>query len=117
MTETVWPKHADQRLLRVLKGQIEGSLALLHKSTDDGLAKLMDAMDQNPGGAVEGDILAALTDLQNIDRVMQRITNVMTTLDDWSKATDPVTGKPLWEEEVSKRYVMEEERQTLRKEL
>ncbi len=117
MTDEVWPQVADRRLLRVLAGQLEGALALLKESSEDGLIKLSGALDEQPGEAVEFQIMEALTDLQNIDRVSQRLNNVRTCLSDWSEAAEAGEGAPSWEEAVSKRYVMEEEREVLRKEL
>ncbi len=118
MGDSVWPQTADRRLLRVLAGQLEGALSLLKESSEDGLIKLSGALDEQPGEAVEFQIMEALTDLQNIDRVSQRLHNVRTCLADWSEAVEPAgEGTPAWEEVVSKRYVMEEEREVLRKEL
>jgi len=118
MQSSVWPESADKRLLMVLKKQVEGALALLNASTEDGLIKLTDAMDRDVEGVLADDIMAALTDFQAIDRVMQRLKNVETCLNDWSDAqAEAQGGQPLWKDEVEKRYVMEEERQVLRSEL
>jgi len=117
MTDSVWPQEADKRLLRVLSGQLEGALALLKDSSEDGLIKLSGALDEQPGEAVEFQIMEALTDLQNIDRVSQRLNNVRTCLADWSETAVAESGDPAWKDVVSKRYVMEEEREVLRKEL
>jgi len=118
MQSSVWPESADKRLLMVLKKQVEGALALLNASTEDGLIKLTDAMDRDVEGILADDIMAALTDFQAIDRVMQRLKNVETCLNDWGQAaTAAKEGQPLWKNEVEKRYVMEEERQVLRSEL
>ena len=117
MSETVWPKHADKRLLRVLQKQVQGSVELLSSSSEDGLVKLMGILDMGVSGEVEAAIMDALTDLQNIDRVSQRLNNVKSCLDEWASAQEDATGAALWEEEVSKRYVMEEERVVLRGEL
>jgi len=117
MTDSVWPQVADRRLLRVLAGQLEGALNLLKESSEDGLLKLSGALDEQPGDAVEFQIMEALTDLQNIDRVSQRLNNVRTCLTDWSETAEPIEGDVHWKEVVSKRYVMEEEREVLRKEL
>ncbi len=117
MSETVWPKQADKRLLRVLQKQIEGSVELLSKSSEDGLVKLMGILDMGVSPEVEAAIMDALTDLQNIDRVSQRLNNVKSCLDDWATARPDASEAVLWEEEVSKRYVMEEERVVLRGEL
>lgn len=118
MPSSVWPKTADQKLLVVLRKQVSGSLDLLNRSTEDGLIKLTGAMDRDTGGELADDIIGALTDLQNIDRVMQRLRNVESCLADWASAQDgrqPM--ETLWESEMEKRYVMEEERQVLRSEL
>ncbi len=117
MSETVWPKQADKRLLRVLQKQVEGSVDLLQSSSEGGLAKLMGILDMGVSPEVEAAIMDALTDLQNIDRVSQRLNNVKSCLDDWATAQPDVSDAALWEEEVSKRYVMEEERMVLRGEL
>ena len=117
MSETVWPKHADKRLLRVLQKQVQGSVELLSSSSEDGLVKLMSVLDMGVSGEVEAAIMDALTDLQNIDRVSQRLNNVASCLDDWASVQEDETGAALWEEEVAKRYVMEEERVVLRGEL
>jgi len=62
--------------------------------------------------------MAALTELQNIDRVMQRLNNVMSCLDEWSEATkDKPVGEATWKDTVHNRYVMEEERLVLKDEL
>ncbi|MDQ6950226.1 MAG: hypothetical protein Q9M26_01015 [Mariprofundales bacterium] len=117
MTDAVWPQMADKRLLKVLAGQLEGALTLLKDSSEDGLIKLSGALDEQPGEAVEFQIMEALTDLQNIDRVSQRLHNVRTCLADWSETAPDASGDPAWKDVVSKRYVMEEEREVLRKEL
>jgi hypothetical protein len=117
MSQTVWPKQADKRLLRVLQKQIEGSVELLSSSSEEGLVKLMGILDMGVSPEVEAAIMDALTDLQNIDRVSQRLNNVKSCLDDWATAQPDTTAAALWEEEVSKRYVMEEERVVLRGEL
>ncbi|MDX8384302.1 MAG: hypothetical protein R8M45_09490 [Ghiorsea sp.] len=117
MSDSVWPKHADKRLIRVLQKQLEGSVDLLHSSSEDGLIKLTEVLDMGISPEIEAKIMDALTDLQNIDRVSQRMTNVKTCLSDWADQQPDASGKSLWEEEVSKRYVMEEERMVLRGEL
>ncbi len=117
MSESVWPKQADKRLLRVLQKQIEGSVELLSSSSEEGLVKLMGILGMGVSPEVEAAIMDALADLQNIDRVSQRLNNVKSCLDDWATAQPDTTGLVLWEEKVSKRYVMEEERLVLRGEL
>ncbi|MBL1352549.1 MAG: hypothetical protein COA61_004325 [Zetaproteobacteria bacterium] len=117
MNDSVWPQTADKRLLQVLKKQVQGSLELLSESSEDGLIKLTEILDMGVSDAVEEAIMAALTDLQNIDRVSQRLTNVQTCLDDWSMHVGDASQAALWEEEVAKRYVMEEERMVLKGEL
>ena len=117
MPESPWPETADARLLRVLQKQINEALELLGRSTEEGLVKLAEAMDKDESGAVSEDIMAALTDLQNVDRVMQRLRNVETCLADWAQAAPAPSGEPRWREAVESRYVMEEERLVLRSEL
>jgi len=117
MNDSVWPQTADKRLLQVLKKQVQGSLELLSESSEEGLVKLMGVLDMGVSEEVEEAIMAALTDFQNIDRVSQRMTNVQTCLDDWSSHVGDAGQAALWEEEVAKRYVMEEERMVLKGEL
>ncbi len=117
MPESPWPETADARLLRVLQKQVNEALELLSRSTEEGLVKLAGAMDKDESGAVSEDIMAALTDLQNVDRVMQRLRNVETCLADWAGAAPTPEGEPRWREAVESRYVMEEERLVLRSEL
>ena len=117
MPESPWPEVADARLLRVLRRQVAEALELLGRSAEAGLVKLAEAMDRDASGAVSEDIMAALTELQNIDRVMQRLRNVETCLADWAEAAPVPEGEPRWREAVEGRYVMEEERQALRSEL
>ncbi|MFQ5356195.1 MAG: hypothetical protein ACE5DY_06865 [Mariprofundaceae bacterium] len=113
-----WPGVADYRLLRILQKQVSGALELLNTSTEDSLVKLSQAMDHDSSGELTDDIMGALTDLQNIDRVMQRLRNVESCLADWASAsTDQKSDEMLWKGEVEKRYVMEEEREVLRSEL
>lgn len=117
MGDTVWPTQADKRLLSILQKQVQGSLELLQKSTEGGLMHLSEALDSGDSAEAQEKIMLALTELQNIDRVMQRLTNVETTLGDWAAATNAPAGAAMWEDAVSKRYVMEEERQVMRGEL
>ncbi|MDX8407784.1 MAG: hypothetical protein R8L58_05310, partial [Mariprofundaceae bacterium] len=112
----VWPKIADKRLLKVLQKQVEGSVTLLESSSEDGLIKLTEILDMGVSAEMEEKIMAALTDLQNIDRVMQRLNNVKSCLQDWSAASNQ-TSDAAWKDEVEKRYVMEEERTVLKEEL
>ena len=116
MADAVWPKVADKRLIRVLEKQVEGSVQLLEQSSEDGLVKLTEILDMGVSPEVEDRIMAALTDLQNIDRVSQRMNNVKSCLQDWGKAA-PEAPPAVWKEAVEKRYVMEEERQALKEEL
>ncbi len=116
MADTVWPKVADKRLIKVLEKQVDGSMQLLEQSSEDGLIKLTEILDMGVSTEVEDLIMAALTDLQNIDRVSQRMNNVKSCLQDWGKAA-PDAPPALWKDEVEKRYVMEEERQALKEEL
>jgi len=116
--DVIWPKVADPRLLRVMTRQIEGSLQLLNESTENGLMKLSEVLEKNAGTEIEEDIMMALTELQNIDRVMQRLNNVRSCLDEWSQEVkDQDVGDANWKDSVSARYVMEEERLVLRDEL
>jgi len=117
MNDSVWPQQADKRLLRVLQKQVSGSLDLLGESSENGLIKLTEILDMGVSEEVEAKIMDALTDLQNIDRVSQRLTNVKSCLDDWANHAPEVGQAALWEEEVSQRYVMEEERMVLKEEL
>jgi hypothetical protein len=117
MNDSVWPQQADKRLLRVLKKQVGGSLELLNESCEEGLVKLTEILDMGVSEEVEELIMAALTDLQNIDRVSQRLNNVKSCLKDWSDHVPDSGQAALWEEEVSQRYVMEEERMVLKEEL
>ncbi|MDQ7057965.1 MAG: hypothetical protein Q9N62_05810 [Ghiorsea sp.] len=117
MSESIWPKQVDKRLLRVLEKQVQGSVELLATSSEEGLVKLMDILDMGVTPEVEAKLMEALTDLQNIDRVSQRLNNVKSCLSEWAEAQPEATEKAVWEEEVAKRYVMEEERIVLRGEL
>jgi len=117
MNDSVWPQQADKRLLRVLKKQVDGSLELLNESCEEGLVKLTEVLDMGVSEEVEDLIMAALTDLQNIDRVSQRLNNVKSCLKDWSNHVPESSQTALWKEEVSQRYVMEEERMVLKGEL
>ena len=117
MNDSVWPQQADKRLLRVLKKQVGGSLELLNESCEEGLVKLTEVLDMGVSEEVEELIMAALTDLQNIDRVSQRLNNVKSCLKDWSNHVPESGQAALWQEEVSQRYVMEEERMVLKEEL
>jgi len=116
MADAVWPKVADKRLIKVLEKQVDGSMQLLDQSAEDGLIKLTEILDMGVSAEVEDLIMAALTDLQNIDRVSQRMNNVKSCLQDWGKAV-PDAPPAVWKEAVEKRYVMEEERQVLKEEL
>jgi len=117
MNDSVWPQTADKRLLNVLTKQVQGSLELLSESSENGLMKLTEILDMGVSDEVEEAIMEALMEFQNIDRVSQRMTNVQTCLSDWSSHVDDASQAALWEEEVAKRYVMEEERMVLKGEL
>ncbi|MDQ7001698.1 MAG: hypothetical protein Q9N02_03300, partial [Ghiorsea sp.] len=117
MGESIWPKKVDKRLLRVLEKQVQGSVELLATSSEEGLIKLMDILDMGVAPEVEAKLMEALTDLQNIDRVSQRLNNVQSCLHEWAEVQPDATEKAVWEEAVAKRYVMEEERIVLRGEL
>jgi len=116
MADSVWPNVADKRLIKVLEKQVEGSVQLLEQSAEDGLIKLTEILDMEVGSEVEDRIMAALTDLQNIDRVSQRMNNVKSCLKDWGDAA-PEAPPAVWKDAVEKRYVMEEERMVLKEEL
>jgi len=116
MADAVWPKVADKRLIKVLEKQVDGSVQLLEQSSEDGLIKLTEILDMGVSAEVEDRIMAALTDLQNIDRVSQRMNNVKSCLQDWGKAAQE-SPPAVWKDAVEKRYVMEEERQALKEEL
>jgi len=117
MADSVWPKVADKRLIKVLEKQVHGSLQLLEESAEDGLIKLTEILDLGVSSEVEDRIMAALTDLQNIDRVSQRMNNVKSCLQDWGNASPDAPATVTWKETVEKRYVMEEERMALKEEL
>ncbi len=116
--QEIWPKEADPRLLRVLTRQVEGALSLLNESTENGLMKISAVLENGPSAEVEEGIMEALTELQNIDRVMQRLNNVKSCMDDWSQAVgEQGQVEVTWKDAVADRYVMEEERRVLRDEL
>ncbi|MBL4775827.1 MAG: hypothetical protein JKY87_07230 [Mariprofundus sp.] len=117
MADSVWPKVADKRLIKVLEKQVHGSITLLEESAEDGLIKLTEVLDLGVSPEVEDRIMAALTDLQNIDRVSQRMNNVKSCLQDWGNAAPQAPAIATWKEAVEKRYVMEEERMALKEEL
>lgn len=107
-----WPQVEDVRLLRVLAEQVAGALRDLHHCSEDGLGHLARAMEMHPRSDMAPHILAALTDLQKIDRAMQRLKNVETSLSEWSQAS--VHGgqerpEPAWAALLSSRYVMPDE--------
>jgi len=113
--DVTWPNRADPKLLRVLQRQIEGAVQLLNESTEQGLHSLAEAMEKHP--EVENEVMEALHKLQNVDRVMQRLNNVKSCLDEWAVAMAAAPSDPeRWRTAVEKRYVMEEERQVLRSE-
>jgi len=101
MRESIWPKQVDKRLLRVLEKQVQGSVELLATSSEDGLVKLMDILEMGVTPEVEAKLMDALTDLQNIDRVSQRLNNVKSCLSEWAEAQPEATEKAVWEEEVA----------------
>jgi len=102
----------------VLTRQVEGALSLLNESTENGLTKISEVLEKEPGAEVEEGIMEALTELQNIDRVMQRLNNVKSCMEDWSQAVgDQGQAEITWKDAVADRYVMEEERRVLRDEL
>jgi len=110
----IWPRVADARLLHMLEAQMDGALACLRASTEDGLAHLEEAMKQHPKSETAPHIIRALTDLQNIDRAMQRLGNVRMTLDEWARdARRRPSGRPAWADAVAARFVMPEESSAL----
>ncbi len=110
-----WPAQSDARLLRVLAEQIRESVTLLQSSSESGLMKLMTLLEGAPGEAVEAKIMDALGSLQNLDRVSQWVNNVTSTLDDWAGGVTPISGDAGWMAALANRYVMEEEREVLKR--
>ncbi|RMH52544.1 MAG: hypothetical protein D6682_01665, partial [Zetaproteobacteria bacterium] len=55
-----WPKQSDARLLAVLAEQCREAQQLLQQSSEAALVKLMGLLEQAPGEAVEGHIMAGL---------------------------------------------------------
>lgn len=108
-----WPTVSDPRLLAVLQAQIDGALQDLHLCTEDGLGHLARIIEFHPEDALTPHVLAALTDLQGIDRAMQRLQNVISSLDDWEKACEPTQSTPAWLQVLAGRYVMPEEREVV----
>ncbi len=111
----VWPAVGDPRLLRVLEKQLIGALEDLHGCTEDGLGRLAQAMEQHPKSVIIPHIMQALTDLQKIDRVKQRLGNVVENLSDWAATIQQQTHEPpAWANAVSSHFVMPEEGAVLR---
>ncbi len=111
----VWPAVGDPRLLRVLEKQLIGALEDLHGCTEDGLGRLAQAMEQHPESVIIPHIMQALTELQKIDRVTQRLGNVVENLSDWAATIQQQTHEPpVWANAVSSRFVMPEEGAVLR---
>ena len=111
-----WPTVSDPRLLAVLQAQVVGALQDLHMCTEDGLNHLAQVVELHPDSELIPHVLSALTDLQRIDRAMQRMHNVVSSLDEWKRASDVRThDTPTWTEALTGRYVMPEERETMNK--
>ncbi len=111
----VWPALGDPRLLRLLRRQVAGALQDLNTCTEDGLGLLAQAMEQYPESVMMPHIMQALNELQKIDRVMQRLDNVVGSLSDWDATIQQRTHKPpTWIDAVSSRFVMPEEGAALR---
>ncbi len=109
MKETKWPDVSDARLLAVLGKQVDGALTSLHESVDDGLIKLTDALEQKSAEKIRQDLIMALTDFQNIDRAMQRLSNVSKCLQAWEDSSSNINGSAAWANALSEIYVMAEE--------
>ncbi|RMH50291.1 MAG: hypothetical protein D6682_07210, partial [Zetaproteobacteria bacterium] len=75
---------------------------------------LMGLLEQAPGEAVEGHIMAGLERLQNIDRVSQWLANVHSCLVEWRDHLPPAAGDTPWRDGMLQRCVMEEERAVIR---
>ncbi|MDX8409915.1 MAG: hypothetical protein R8J84_07760, partial [Mariprofundales bacterium] len=105
-----WPQQADQRLLRILARQVDEAVVMLQQSSEASLMKLMTLLESAPGEVVEAQIMDGLGSLQNIDRVVQWLTNVRSCLDDWQRGVEPCDGATPWSEAMMARCVMEEER-------
>ncbi|HKJ83030.1 MAG TPA: hypothetical protein VJ961_03300 [Mariprofundaceae bacterium] len=110
MDDRIWPSVSDARLVQVLQQQVAGALGNLHDCTEDGLGHLAKALDYHPDSEVTPHILRALTDLQKIDRAIQRLRNVADSMDEWSSASGDVPqDRPAWAEVMAERFVMPEE--------
>ncbi len=109
-----WPQQADQRLLRILARQVDEAVVMLQQSSEASLMKLMALLESAPGEGVEAQIMDGLSSLQNIDRVVQWLTNVRSCLDDWQGAIQPCDGDTPWSTAMMARCVMEEERAVIR---
>jgi len=111
-----WPSVSDPRLLAVLQAQVVGALQDLHQCTDDGLNHLAQVIELHPDSELVPHVLSALTDLQRIDRAMQRLHNVASSLDEWKRATCVhAHDAPTWTDALTGRYVMPEEREAMNK--
>jgi hypothetical protein len=109
-----WPNVSDPRLLAILREQVAGSLHDLRLCSEDGLDHLAKIIESHPHDALTTHVLSALTDLQRIDRVMQRLQNVISSLDEWEKSCDHARlDDPAWLEHLIQRYVMPEEREVV----
>jgi len=109
-----WPKEADSRLLKIFSRQVDAAIVMLQESSEGSLMKLMTLLDQAPGDSVEGHVMDALGSLQNIDRVVQWLTNVRSCLHDWDENIASASGETPWREAMLARCVMEEEREVIR---
>ena len=109
-----WPNVSDPRLLSVLQAQVVGALQDLHLCTESGLGHLAKVIELHPESELTAHVLAALTDLQRIDRVMQRLQNVVGSLEEWKNASrEQSLGTPAWLDTLVGRYVMPEEREVV----
>ncbi|MDQ6963999.1 MAG: hypothetical protein Q9M13_03660, partial [Mariprofundales bacterium] len=109
-----WPVEADSRLLKIVEKQVEAALVMLQESSESSLMKLMTLLEQDPGAEVEGHVMDALASLQNIDRVVQWLSNVRSCLGDWGGGVASSGGSTPWREAMLARCVMEEEREVIR---
>lgn len=109
-----WPIVSDSRLLAILQAQVTGALQDLNYCTDDGLEHLAKIIKMQPDSDLSNLVLAALTDLQRIDRVIQRLQNIANSLDEWRQSLgSPPLGRPTWLDSLTGRYVMPEEREVV----
>lgn len=99
-------------MLAVLAGQVTGALEELHHCTREGLEYLSRGMELQPDSEISLHLLAALTELQKLDRVVQRLKNVESILLEWLHANEGKQvkcEKPAWAEVLINRHVMPDE--------